>query len=169
VTLPVEKMVVFAEKYDDNGNEVVIWVSMAVERDLCSQGGTPVEAVQALQSMVEIEEKICKERDLALPPPTPPSVLRRVMGLNTGLLPNREFVRGRVAAMGQRPKMYAWSREAFLLQLMLLLEFADVEHAKLNTYAAASEVAGVGVADLQLEVDDVWAKRVVERTTELLG
>ena len=170
--MSIQRLVVFEEVYKDQttGEEGSIWVAVAVEQDSSSQGSDPVEAVQALQSALEAEAHICAERNVPLPGPTPKSVLRRVMGLDTGLLPNREFVRDRIAVMAKRPQMYALSRESFLMQVVLLMEFADVAHPRLELFQESAELGtGAAVEGLQLEVDDVWVQRVIERAKELLG
>lgn len=175
MTKPVQRMVVFEEVYKDSNTSerTAIWVALAVERDTSSQGKDPEEAVRALAGALVAEEHVCAERGCALPGPTPQSVLRRVMGLDTGLLPNRQFVRDRIAQLAARPKAYAQTREAFLMQLALLLEFGDVEHPMLVLMPAAVEVAHVqrGNANagfLRDDLDETFAAALVKATNEAL-
>jgi len=73
---------------------------------------------------------------------------------------NLEFVEERLAAMERTPGMWAFSTESFGLQLMMLVEFASLEHLR-PVHPLMVKIFGGGTLP-NTRLDDEWAKfRVV--------
>ena len=69
----------------------------------------------------------------------------------------------------ESPKMYASIREALLSRVTSLLELAGVEFDPGAFYAKHSELYGNVILMLDKEVDDQWAKEVIDDAISLLG
>lgn len=71
-----------------------------------------------------------------------------------------QFVRDRLGAMGDRPAMWASSREAFALQVVLLVDVAADE--AVGSALFRTLFPGTASTVLSEPLDDAWARHVVE-------
>jgi hypothetical protein len=82
----------------------------------------------------------------------------------------RQFVEDRLTAMHARPAMWAGSKEAFVLQVVLLVEVMSPDNVQWKpSHLLAKFFPGPGPNRIPDEpVDDVWARRIVEIAREEL-
>lgn len=81
---------------------------------------------------------------------------------------NLEFVEKRLLDMEARPGMWAFCTESFGLQLMMLVEFATLEHLRPNHHPLMMKIFGGGTLP-NTTLDDEWAKSRVALTREYLA
>lgn len=71
----------------------------------------------------------------------------------------RAYAIGRIEEMATRPLMFAATREGYLMQVWLCLEFAGIEHTRL--LETASRAFGNSTAGLEADLTDEFSARVI--------
>jgi len=66
------------------------------------------------------------------------------------------------------PKMYATDKEAFLMRVSTILEIVDENFSVENFYKTHLKTFGSNYIGLNEEIDDIWAKEVINDALYLL-
>lgn len=82
---------------------------------------------------------------------------------------NIEFARARFESMSDRPRMWAGTKEAFALQLVLLVEIVQLPDAMGNDTHLMTKLFGPGNAVPQDALTDEWAHQSVAIIRKHLG
>jgi hypothetical protein len=74
----------------------------------------------------------------------------------------RQFVDARLTAMHARPRIWAWSKEAFALQIILLIEIALNFPEAFDAQSLLQKFLPDTTVSSKDWVDDTWARSVIE-------
>ena len=79
---------------------------------------------------------------------------------------NLAFVLGRLGEMARAPRMWALTKEGFMMQALVLVEVLGIEgRAAMGDVGRTRE----GRVDLQSNLDDIYAQSVVNAARTLIG
>jgi hypothetical protein len=84
------------------------------------------------------------------------------------MMTNRQFVMERLNNMSEAPGMWAFTQEGFGLQVILLVEFAELDVGPSDKHALMKLVFGPGNTVSSLPLEDEWARAVVSRVVDHL-
>lgn len=87
---------------------------------------------------------------------------------STSDIDNRNFVIERLYSMLKAPKMWAFTCEAFVAQIVVLLELMKVPQVRDFQREMFGGGSSTPSAYLRQELEDEWAKKAISRALELL-